>query len=84
MENSLRAIEVSGTLREGRDLHLDAPVEIPGSKRVRVIILVPDQDEIDDMEWARAASKSPAFDFLNDPEEDIYTMNDGRPFHDEK
>ena len=84
MENLLRAIEVSGTLREGRDFHLDAPVEITGSKRVRAIILVPDQDEIDDMEWARAASKSPAFDFLNDPEEDIYTMNDGKPFHDEK
>ncbi|MBI5471989.1 MAG: hypothetical protein HY961_06550 [Ignavibacteriae bacterium] len=81
MENALRAIEVSGTLEEGKDLHLDAPIDMTGSRRVRAIILVPDQEEIDEMEWARAASKSPAFEFLNDPEEDIYSMNDGKPFH---
>ena len=25
---------------------------------------------------------NPAFDFLKDPEEDIYTLSDGRPFYD--
>ena len=25
-----------------------------------------------------------AFDFLNDPAEDIYTQADGKPFHDER
>lgn len=84
MENTLRAVEVSGTLNGKQELHLDSPVQISGSKRVRVIILLPDHDEIEEMEWARAASKSPAFDFLNDPEEDIYTIKDGKPFYDKE
>jgi hypothetical protein len=83
VENVLKAIEVSGTLRDGRDLHLDKPVEVKGSQRVRAIILIPDNEDFDELEWARAASKSPAFDFLNDSEEDVYSMNDGKPFHDE-
>jgi hypothetical protein len=32
----------------------------------------------------RAAAKNPAFDFLKDPEEDIYSPTDGRPFGDSR
>jgi hypothetical protein len=46
-----------------------------------VFILVPDEEaDIDETEWLHAAAKNPSYDFLNDPEEDIYTMNDGKPF----
>jgi Uma2 family endonuclease len=31
-------------------------------------------------EWLRASASNPAFDFLKDPEEDIYTLEDGMPF----
>jgi len=31
---------------------------------------------IDEMEWLRAAAANPAFDFLKEPEEDIYTLAD--------
>ncbi len=30
------------------------------------------EDEINENEWLKAASKNPAFDFLKDPEEVIY------------
>lgn len=40
-----------------------------------------DTEEIDDQEWLHAVANNPAFDFLNDPEEDIYTITDGKPFH---
>jgi Uma2 family endonuclease/Flp pilus assembly protein TadD len=40
--------------------------------------------EIDEREWLRSAASNPAFDFLKDPEEDIYTLADGKPFHDER
>jgi len=33
----------------------------------------------DEMEWLRAATSNPAFDFLKEPEEDIYTLADGKP-----
>ena len=39
--------------------------------------------DILDATWAKAAAASPAFDFLKDAAEDIYTFADGKPFHDE-
>jgi len=53
---------------------------IVGPTRVRIIILLPEEADIDEMEWLRAAAVNPAFDFLKEPEEDIYTLADGRPF----
>lgn len=38
--------------------------------------------EIDEVEWLRSAAANPAFDFLKAPEEDVYTLTDGKPFHD--
>ncbi len=84
MENTLRALEVSERIDEQQQLHLDEPVTIPGPTRVRVLILVPEQEEIDEAECFKALSRNPAFDFLNDPAEDIYKATDGKPFHDEK
>lgn len=42
-----------------------------------------DVEIIDEREWLHAAASNPAFDFLKDPEEDIYTLADGKPFHDQ-
>lgn len=41
-------------------------------------------DEITEQEWLKAASSNPVFDFLKDPEEDIYTLSDGKPFNDRR
>jgi len=40
-------------------------------------------DEWNEAEWSQAAASNPAFDFLKDPEEDIYSLTDGKPFHDQ-
>ncbi len=40
--------------------------------------------ELSEREWVQEATRSPSFEFLNDPSEDIYTLNDGRgtsPLH---
>ena len=39
-------------------------------------------EEIDEDEWLHAAATNPVFDFLKDPEEDIYTLADGKQFND--
>ena len=57
-------------------------MHVPGPTRVRVIILLPEEADIDEKEWFYAAASNPAFDFLKEPEEDIYAAEDGRPFHD--
>ena len=77
-----QAIETVGIIDANCQLVLDGPLPLAGPKRVRVIILIPDETEIDEAEWLRAAATSPAFDFLKDPAEDIYSIQDGKPFHD--
>ena len=84
MENVEKAIEATGTIDAERRLVLDEPLSVVGPKRVRVIILLPEDTEVDEKEWLRAASTNPAFDFLKEPEEDIYTLEDGRPYYDQR
>jgi hypothetical protein len=79
----LKALEVKGTIDEQRRLQLDEPLPIVGPSRVRVIILISDGTDIDEKEWLQAAASNPAFDFLKDPEEDVYTLADEKPFHDQ-
>jgi len=84
MYGAIKAIETTGTIDNHHQLVLDKPIPVVDSTRVRVIILLPDEVDIDEQEWLRAAAKNPAFDFLKDPEEDIYKISDGRPFYDKR
>ena len=84
MEATLRAFETTGIVDQEHRLVLDAPLPIAEQSRVRVIILVTEeQAEITEQEWLRAASANPAFAFLKDSDEDIYTLSDGKPFDDQ-
>lgn len=77
----MKAIEVVGTIEEGRRVRLDQPLPPGVAGRVRLIILV-GEDEPSEQEWLHAANQGGAFDFLNAPEEDRYTLRDGKPFDD--
>jgi hypothetical protein len=79
----MSAIEMTGTIDEEHRLVLDGPVPIVGPLRVRVLVLYPLSEEEGEQEWLRAASRNPAFDYLKEPEEDIYTLADGEPFRDQ-
>jgi hypothetical protein len=83
MEVTMKAIETTGTVDERSRLLLDEPLPIVGPSQVRVIIQVAEEMDTDEKEWLRAAATNPAFDFLNEPEEDIYTPSDGKPFDDQ-
>lgn len=83
MDIPLKAVEVTGMVDDRGHLHLDRPIAGPGPGRVRVILLFPEAADLPEEEWRRAAATNPAFDFLNDPAEDIYAATDGRPFRDE-
>lgn len=83
MESPLTAIELTGVVDESHQLQLDDILPIPGPMRVRVIILYSPMEEWNEKEWLHSASLSPTFDFLKDPEEDIYSPSDGKPYHDE-
>ncbi len=81
MTTTARAIETTGTIDEQCQLQLDLPFPIDTPTRVRVIVLFPEENdaEFDEAEWLKAASTNPAFDFLNEKEEDIYALTDGKP-----
>jgi hypothetical protein len=79
----VNAIETTGIVDAQHQLRLDGPLPIPGQSRVRVIILVPEAEDIPESAWTQAVSSSPAFDFLRDAAEDIYTAADGKPFHEQ-
>lgn len=78
----MEAIEMTGRIDGQGRLLLDEALPDACRTRVRVIILLP-EDETTEKEWLHAAATNPAFDFLKDPAEDIYTLADGRPFVDE-
>ncbi len=74
----MQAIETTAQIDQLGNLKLLTPLRLRNQK-VRVIILLPEGDEIDDKSWLLAI-QNPAFDFLNEPEEDIYSIQDGIPF----
>ena len=79
----MTAIETTGVVDEQQQLRLDGPLPITGPSRVRVLILVPEPGEIEESAWLRAAAQNPAFDFLKEEAENVYTRSDGKPFHDQ-
>jgi hypothetical protein len=81
MKTPMTAFEMTGTIDEHNQLRLDGYLPIIGPKRVRVIVLLPIDDQISEAEWLKAAAKNPAFEFLHDAAEDIYTLDDGKPFN---
>jgi hypothetical protein len=80
----MKAVEVIGTVDEQGQLQLDQPLSLAASSRVRAILLFPDAEEGADLDWLqKVAAKNPAFAFLDDSEEDIYTLEDGKAIEDE-
>lgn len=77
----MKAIEVVGTIEKDGRVRLDEPVPGAVGERLRLIVLV-GEEEPNEQEWLRAATRGGAFDFLNAPEEDLYTLRDGKPFDD--
>ncbi len=80
----MKAIETTGTIDSEYHLILDKPLADINPGRVRIIILQPDETELSESEWLLAATSNPAFDFLKDEAENIYTPSDGKPFHDQR
>ncbi|MEJ7848931.1 MAG: hypothetical protein WKF92_12680 [Pyrinomonadaceae bacterium] len=75
----LTAIETTGTIEANGRIIIDETFSVTAPTSVRVIVLFPESEDLSETEWMKAASDNQAFDFLNDPEEDIYTSTDGNP-----
>lgn len=72
----MQALELTGFLDEKEVLKINKPINIINQK-VKVMHLIPEQEAIEDQVWLKAMSNNPAFDFLHDEAEDIYSIMDG-------
>lgn len=76
----MKAIETTGQIDQHGMLHVAEPLATK-DKRVKVIVLVPESEDDEETQWLKSVSKNPAFSFLEDPAENVYSMKDGKPFH---
>ena len=77
----MHAIEVQGHVDNSGSLKINTPVPLKEGN-VKVIILYPEEAVTEEQQWLQAISRNPAFAFLNDKEEGIYSLTDGKPLHD--
>jgi hypothetical protein len=79
----MRAIEINSKTDKEGHLKIDYKLNKSNS-HVRVLILL--DEDITDLEeeklWINSISKNPAFNFLMEPSEDIYSLEDGEPIND--
>lgn len=76
----LTAIETTGTIERNGRIVIDELFSVDAPTSVRIIILFPEDEDLNEREWLQAASQNEAFSFLSDPGEDIYLPTDGKPF----
>ena len=74
----MKAIEIKAKTDDTGNLKLYIPLKRK-NRQVKILILFKEDDELLDNEnvWLYSNSNNPSFDFLNEPEEDIYSLNDG-------
>ena len=65
---------------DGTHVVLDEPYELPPNASLLVTLLPSGEDPDSEEAWLRSVSKSEAFAFLANPEEDFYSAADGEPF----
>ena len=76
----MKAIEINTKTNNKGQLKNHIPLK-KRNKNVRVLILFSDEEDLidDDKIWLYSNSQNPSFNFLSEPEENIYSLNDGEP-----
>ncbi|NOY95408.1 MAG: hypothetical protein GXO81_03330 [Chlorobi bacterium] len=79
----MKAIEINSKTDKNGHLRIDYQLD-KSERNVRILILLEDDlSELDEEKlWMDSISKNPAFDYLNDPAENIYSLEDGEPYND--
>lgn len=76
----MNTVRYNTVINENAELHLTLE---PGMKNKPVKVFIISDDEEEDLsmqELKMLIRGNPVYDFLNDPAEDIYTINDGKPY----
>jgi len=79
MATTLNAAEVRGHIDDKGVLIVDEPIPLAGPGAVRVLVMLESNGDDEDRLWDTAIARADTWDDLKHPDEDIYTLNDGRP-----
>ena len=83
MAHTLSITEVRGQIDAKGRLSVNESLPLSGPMPVRVWVLAqPADDEIDEQRWLASLAHNPAFKELSNPSENVYTLDDGKPFSD--
>lgn len=74
----MKAIEIKTITKCDGSISVES-TGLKGGIPVRVLILS-EEGELEEKKYRNFLSNNPALDFLNEPEEDVYTDKDGKPF----
>jgi hypothetical protein len=80
----MKAIEIKSKTDKAGILKINYKLNKRDSN-VRVLILLEEEESSESEEeliCLKSISNNPAFEFLQDSAEDIYSLKDGEPFHD--
>ena len=72
-----KIIETTGIVNNGKIIYLDIPLPFSDNSKVKVTVTDIDSEE----EWISSATKNPALKDIFSNDEDIYTLEDGKPFN---
>lgn len=73
----MKAIQLKGDIDENHRLRAEVPDTLP-SGPVQLIVLLPDEDDAG-AGWMQGIARE--WSQLSDPNEDIYTLEDGKPLN---
>lgn len=74
----MKAIEIKAITNSDGSISLE-PTGLKGGISVRVLILS-EEEELDEKNYLKFISKNPSLEFLNEPEQNVYTIKDGKLF----
>ncbi|MBI3799679.1 MAG: hypothetical protein HY268_22245 [Deltaproteobacteria bacterium] len=72
----MKAVELIGEVNDKHQLQAQVPETLPPG-RVRIIVLIPEEDEVGPV-WLQGIAQEWEAE-LGDPREDLYTLEDGKP-----
>ncbi len=76
----MKAVELRARTEKDGSIKIEH-TGLSGGMLVRILILSEEEEGEDEKRYLKTISKNPAFDFLNEPEEDVYSPKDGKPFN---
>ncbi len=78
----MKAIEINSKTDKHGHLRINYPLNKKNSKVRVIILLIEDNESEEEKLWMQSISNNPSFDFLKEPEEDIYSIDDGEAIND--